>query len=286
MMESDIPGTFSRDDSVGLSTAVLDSVFVNPAYGLPADSGSVDGSAENVHAATVTDRPSGAGEGMYGAAYRTPVGSDSFLLGFLLFIVVVISVNSASLRRILKNYYNELWSIRIRPNVFDENPSSSLSMAAMLALQFIAMGGVCAYYGCVPAKDATGIAAVFCCMAVVGVYYIFQCCAYWLLGYAFATPDRRRQFVAGFAASQAFAGMAFIIPAFLLMEFPSWRGGVLVFCAGVYICSRLIFISKGFRIFYRQIGSLLYFILYLCSLEIIPLFAVYFCLIRLVEYTY
>ncbi|MDE6061420.1 MAG: DUF4271 domain-containing protein, partial [Duncaniella sp.] len=37
-----------------------------------------------------------------------------------------------------------------------------------------------------------------------------------------------------------------------------------------YVLVRLIFIFKGFRLFYDNFGSLLYFILYLCTLEIVP----------------
>ncbi|MDE6240375.1 MAG: DUF4271 domain-containing protein, partial [Muribaculaceae bacterium] len=42
-----------------------------------------------------------------------------------------------------------------------------------------------------------------------------------------------------------------------------------------YLLFRLVFISNGFSIFYRNIFSLVYFILYLCTLEIIPLIYVF-----------
>ena len=45
----------------------------------------------------------------------------------------------------------------------------------------------------------------------------------------------------------------------------------------VYFVARIMFIVKGIRIFYNKITSILYFILYLCTLEIIPLILVYKC---------
>ncbi|MDE6169760.1 MAG: DUF4271 domain-containing protein, partial [Duncaniella sp.] len=42
-----------------------------------------------------------------------------------------------------------------------------------------------------------------------------------------------------------------------------------------YFLTRILFICKGFRLFYDNFGSLLYFILYLCTLEIVPLVLIY-----------
>ena len=39
----------------------------------------------------------------------------------------------------------------------------------------------------------------------------------------------------------------------------------------LYIIARVIFICKGFIVFYDNFYSLLYFILYLCTLEIAPI---------------
>ncbi|MGM9811684.1 MAG: DUF4271 domain-containing protein [Muribaculaceae bacterium] len=47
----------------------------------------------------------------------------------------------------------------------------------------------------------------------------------------------------------------------------------------IYFVCRLIYIIKGFRIFFNNFTSIFYFILYLCSGEIIPLIAVYYGII-------
>ena len=43
----------------------------------------------------------------------------------------------------------------------------------------------------------------------------------------------------------------------------------------LYLVVRLIFICKGFRLFYDNLLSSVYFILYLCTLEIAPLILLY-----------
>lgn len=277
-----LPVDFAPADSTGPDTSYFDSIAANPYYAL-ADS--ADFADTVLVAAVEPPAPRGVDEGISGRPVSHDPGTNSLLSGMLVLIMVVISVNSASLRRILKNYSNGLWSIRVRHNVFDDNPSSSWAMATMLALQFVATGGIALYYGCISSFPGPGVAGVFACMGILGAYYIFQECAYRLLGYAFATPARSRQLLEGFAASQAFAGIVLIIPVFLLMLFPPWRQWLVALCLSVYVASRLIFISKGFRIFYSNIGSLLYFILYLCSLEIIPSVAVYSFVVMMMGYT-
>ncbi|MCH5320108.1 MAG: DUF4271 domain-containing protein, partial [Paramuribaculum sp.] len=42
------------------------------------------------------------------------------------------------------------------------------------------------------------------------------------------------------------------------------------FAMVLYVLARIMFIVKGFRIFYTNSASIVYFILYLCSLEIVP----------------
>jgi len=46
---------------------------------------------------------------------------------------------------------------------------------------------------------------------------------------------------------------------------------MLLVAAGLYICARLVFICKGFRIFYGNLSSIVYFLLYLCAVEMVPL---------------
>ena len=61
-----------------------------------------------------------------------------------------------------------------------------------------------------------------------------------------------------------------------LVDICSAMGKVMLVVAGViYLASRILFIYKGFKIFYRNILDLFYFIVYFCALEIAPLFWVY-----------
>ncbi len=70
--------------------------------------------------------------------------------------------------------------------------------------------------------------------------------------------------------TQPFAGLALSIPAAIFIAHPEWAPALTVCALVLYLAARILFIIKGFRIFYRGFGSFVYFILYLCTLEIIP----------------
>lgn len=212
--------------------------------------------------------------GIDGAPLAPNYANSSALSALLVGTLVLTAFNAAALRRTIRSYRSELWSIRRRPNVFDDDSSASLPMAALLAVVFIVFGGVVLYnIGGTPADPSFAGAAAS--MALLGGYYIFQYCAYRLVGYTFGSLTDMHRWLEGFAAAHAFTGLALIIPALLLVYTPYWHNALIIFSLSVYALAKAVFIAKGFRIFYRGFSSLLYFILYLCTLEIIPLLTVY-----------
>jgi hypothetical protein len=57
----------------------------------------------------------------------------------------------------------------------------------------------------------------------------------------------------------------------LLMLYPANGKLLLSVAALLYLVGRLVFVIKGFRIFYGNLTSIIYFLLYLCAVEIVPL---------------
>lgn len=176
--------------------------------------------------------------------------------------------------RVLRAYCNELTGYRRRNNAFDDNSRVHLPTAFLLALAFIVFGGVVLYN--INGRPATAsLSGTTAAMGILGLYYLFQIAVYSLIGYSFSSPEGRRQWVQGFAASSAIAGLALAAPALLIVCRPEWTTPMLWLSAAIYAASRAVFVVKGFKIFYHKLRSLLYFILYLCTLEIIPVLLIY-----------
>ena len=224
------------------------------------------------------DLPPAWHSGIEGDKRQHSGGTDSGLLTILTLIFVALALNFRHCPRIFANLSGELLSVRRRANVFDEHTTNETRVLLLLAVEYVACLGILLYalVGQVRPLGSDHIfrtTAQF--MALAAGYYCFQLCAYNLLGYVFSTPDGRRQWRRGFNASQTLAGLALIIPALLTIFYPDAARPTLIVDGCIYFLARVVFITKGFRIFFTRITSLVYFILYLCTLEIIPVILVY-----------
>ncbi len=220
-------------------------------------------------------------QGLEPVARATQPGNSTGFLLVISLMALVMLINFRHLPRLVKMYLDELVNIRQgRDKVFDEHPAGD----NRVMIQLVAQGIVCIGLLLTAAQcrltgrsiDMTG-SAVASVVGVVTLYYFFQLVAYNVVGYTFTSPDGRREWLRGFNASQALLGLALAIPAVLTVFYPDAISWTVWISVGVYAIMRLLFIFKGFRIFYDKIDALLYFILYLCTLEIIPLTLVYHC---------
>lgn len=206
-----------------------------------------------------------------------PAG-HSIVLGLLSTLFVACLLAYSYFGRALGYFVNDLWSLRRRQNAFDESAPGRRTVQVLLALQLAAYSGVLLYAWCHPGPVADARVALTCTLQLMGLaaaYYVFQLCAYTTVAYAFA-PDGPAavQWLNGFNASQGLAGLVLALPTLGIVFYPDATGAMLCTALGIYLLARVVFIAKGFKIFYTGYGSLIYFILYLCTLEIVPFFCV------------
>lgn len=213
-------------------------------------------------------------------------GYDSGVLTLILasFLVVAFSFRSGS--RLWKTFFADLLSVRRRANAFDERTADEDWIITAMLMQTCIYEGIFLFL-LMPWSAAAGSIGVF---PVVGLmvalcagFYLFQLAAYHIVGYTFLDETGRAVWVRGFNASQSMLGFALIVPVLGALFNPDDSRWLLTVCVVLFVVARLLFIFKGFRIFYRGISSLLYFILYLCTLEIIPVLMVYLSAVSLCE---
>lgn len=204
-------------------------------------------------------------------------GYNSGIMTLMIAVFLFLTVNLRHYTTFLKTFTQNLFSVRRRANVFDEKSTTN---EARILLSLIIL--LCVSEGILifTAVEARGFAldnfrAVAIFSGVALLYYVFQVAAYATVGYVFTTPNRAILWMKGFNASQSLLGITLAVPAIISLFYPDAATLLLSLSAVLYIIARLIFIFKGFRIFYNNSLALLYFILYLCSLEIIPLIIIY-----------
>ncbi len=205
-------------------------------------------------------------------------GHDTGLMILLSVTFILVAFNFNSYRRMLKTFGQDIWNVRRRANAFDEHTTNERSLIAVLIFQLCVYAGIlisAKMNTIIPLSPEKTITATYSMIGVYGAYYLFQLICYSLVGYTFADGINSSQWVKGFNASHIFLGFALIIPTVASIFYPTTTPTMWGIAISLYVIARLLFIFKGFRIFYQKIHSLFYFILYLCTLEIIPVIFVY-----------
>ncbi len=204
---------------------------------------------------------------------------DPVVIGILLAVIALVMFNFSSCRRMFSHITQDLWGTRRRENAFDDPTANESRTIILLIVLLCTAQALLTYLHFNPggtAPDAYALRVTLGLMSLLmSGYFIFLLAAYSCVGWTFTDPVGAQLWIRGYTVSSALLGLILIFPALTAMFYhpaiPFMVGTALF----VFILAKLIFIIKGFRIFYRNFFSLLYFILYLCALEIIPLIIVY-----------
>ena len=202
------------------------------------------------------------------------LGYNSGLLCIVIAMMLLVIFNIQQYSRYFAMLYHNMWSVRRRSTMFDEHTVNEARIMVVLVIQvcvceaIIMLGYIYMKRVSIPPDKVVYIALAL--IVVTIAYYLVQLLAYRTIGYVFADKETSDQFVTGFNSSQTFLGFFLFFPSMLLLFYPSVTEIMAIIGAIFYILARFIFIYKGFRIFYSDFSSLLYFILYLCTVEVIP----------------
>lgn len=218
---------------------------------------------------------------------------NSWLSASLTALIVLMMLSVSRNRRLFRTLWDELVGMRRRENAFDERTTRETSTILLMVVQWSFCVGLLLFNAIsigdvtlgslqinLPAYDTSGgSAGIFVdaarFVALAAVYYGVQYCVYSAIGYTFSDPVGHRLYVQGFTASQSLLGFALLVPTLISLFYPSTAPLMVSIGAMLYIIARIVFIIKGFRIFYINFLSILNFILYLCAIEIIPLSLIY-----------
>lgn len=201
------------------------------------------------------------------------IATDSGVLTIITLMLLLVAFNFKHCYRLFRMFGQDLLSVRRRNNAFDDSTVNETRVLIVLLIQLWVCEGLLTYAGLTYQGYIAVAAPLLSLAAMVGlacVFYLFSLVAYRIVGYTFTDPAGASQWTKGFNASQAFLSITLVVPALVGIFYPTLLIPMLWVAAALYVAARIIFIIKGFRIFYDNFSSLIYFILYLCALEIIP----------------
>lgn len=218
--------------------------------------------------------------GMEGSARQGSLYDNSGILTIIVVMFLMISLNFKDTCKLFGRFIENLRSDKKRNNAFDEPSNHETRLTILTIIQFLVYGGILlsGMSMIIHHADDSYIDNFGCIIkgiALLASYYAFEYVVYGITGYTFAGVEGSRRWYRALNATQSLAGIFLMLPALLIIFYPGSAVFAVILGAIIYFIARIIFIAKGFSIFYKNIFSSLYFILYLCTLEIIPLIYVF-----------
>lgn len=223
----------------------------------------------------------------------TPKSSDgglSWIFAVLAILFCVICVKLKNSSRYIRTLITDLRDVRTRQNLFD-NTVRETSFLVILIIGWICSSGILLWtllqytVGMnltgslsIPDRPLPGIGI---CCGVSAAYVIFMLLAYEVSGNIFTDSKLTRIWVKGATACMGLETFLFFPLSLLALCYPEWDKWILLAAGIVFALGKIQFIYKGFRIFFTQISSLLLFLYYLCSIEIVPLILAYFVALKI-----
>lgn len=232
-------------------------------------------------------------------ANTRPPATDtlSYVTGGLFVMLIVICLRYRKNTRYFNALLSDLTDVRERHNAFDDTVRET-SFLLLLNIMWCLCGGVLLYglltlggtplpiggltLPAAPAQlHARPALCMVVCMGVTLVYSLMMTLAYSVVGNVFSDRVRAGMWVKGFASAQGLCAIVFFPLALIEITTPYDTLLLLLIALCAYAITKIIFIYKGFRIFFSQTSSWVLFLYYLCSLEIVPLILTYLASLQL-----
>lgn len=199
--------------------------------------------------------------------------------GSMLLVLAVIFVTTVSYRKGYKyvaDFFHNISSVRERQNLFEDHTVKETQIMTALTANTCIFGAILLYiaYGFLYHPTEPAATPVFGFVAALSafaaLYHIAMLGLCWLLGFIFSDKLSTGLWLDGVKASASMLGVMLAPITFAILIFPAFVKTGLIMAIILYFLARIIVIYKAFRIFFNNLQSLLYFILYLCSVEIVP----------------
>ena len=218
---------------------------------------------------------------------QTPFIADAtswvYMILFAAFFLACVRVRGNY--KFLGAFFRDLVMVRERENMFDATMRETSFIFFVLLLSGCSIGvlmrlAVPLYGASLPIKadipDMGGwisgeLAATLVCMGLACAYIGAMWVCYTVVGKVFSDTLHTWLWVRGFTAGTGLGAVFFFPLALLALEYPALTAPLVLIAFVMLILVKILFIVKGFRIFFTESSLWVVFLYYLCSLEIVPL---------------
>ena len=205
-------------------------------------------------------------------------GSSWILLG-LLAVFVVAALRYRKNSRYLSVMMQEVTEVRERHNAFDDTVRET-TFVWLLNILWCGVAGILLFGLLFPEPPlslfpAQAVRQMGVCIGMAAAYTLFLTLAYAFVGNLFSDSPKAALWVKGYLASQGLLSISLFPVALLGLCLPGVMHSMVIIGIILFILAKILFIYKGFCIFFTHFASWVLFLYYLCSLEIVPLVLTY-----------
>lgn len=203
----------------------------------------------------------------------------SWVISGLVLLFVVACLRYRKNTRYFSILLRDVFEMKERHNAFDDTLRETLFLW-LLNLLWCGSAGVL-IYGAICGDtqwsplEFINIRQFGICVGMAFAYTIFLNLAYLIVGNVFSDNGKATLWVKGYMSIQALETIVMFPIAILGICSPGLMGGMIICGIIVFILAKLLFIYKGFCIFFTETASWVLFLYYLCSLEIVPIVLTY-----------
>ena len=232
-----------------------------------------DSNIEHINQLPVIEIPADGNARTHNSSPLHDTGSMIMFLLSCLFLITSYRLGHVYISNLMHN----MLSIKGKDDLYSDHTMSDTRIIIALIVNTCLMEGMLMFFGLSWFNPDSALALqnsvflhVILLAAAAALFIALQIFLYRLLGFTFSDDKLTQLWVGGFLASQATLGLLLLPIVVIALVFPSTIKLMLTVSIILYILARIVFIWKGFRIFFNNLSSSIYFILYLCAVEIVP----------------
>jgi hypothetical protein len=220
-------------------------------------------------------------------AVKSDTNNWGFILFFICFFIIVNIINNKN--KIFLSMFSGLYRNKDRHNIFYEPVANETLNKFFLSLQTILLISIILYCYAIHEQFLPPTTTLTQMLLFLGksslvliVFFLYKFLTYSISGAIFFKKETVLQWNGDFFSLISLNGIFLFLPTLLLFYVETAFFFCIYFIIFYLIFNLLFIFYKIYTLFFRRKQHLLYFILYLCTQEIIPLYLVYRVFIYLI----
>ena len=218
-------------------------------------------------------------------------GANSWVSLLLILCFLLVTGSYRSSNKFIQYILSEIFDHKERSSFYQKATLNIVRLKIALLFMTFLMEGLALYvvYNQYVPNNATALQS----LTLIGIFsgcfliwFLLQLGCYGLLTYTFSHKTNTTMIGGALTGITILQGLLLFIPVLVSIYHSIPLNSFIFITVLLYLATRIFFIYKGVKIFFRDFYSLIYVVLYLCTFEIAPLLVIYkglFLLFSLVE---